>query len=235
MWESSLNNLSENLKYVQDGVNEACLRAGRVRSSVRIMAVTKTVPPELVNAAIRLGVDLAGENRVQELLAKYGSYEPCELHFIGSLQTNKVKYLADKVSMIQSVDSVRLAQEISRRSQAADRRMDLLLEVNIGGEESKGGIAPEAAAEIAAQIAELPSVRVRGLMAIPPFSTDPAVSGKFFEGMRQLFVDISGKKIDNVSMEVLSMGMSGDYRMAIEHGATIIRLGRALFGERTVC
>ena len=177
-----------------------------------------------------LGIDLLGENRVQEFLDKRESYSPAEVHFIGGLQTNKVKYIIDKVSMIHSVDSVHLAEEISRRAGQHGLNMDILAEINIGGEETKGGITPESAAEFCAQIGELPHIRLRGLMTIPP----PGCGEDTFEAMQRLFGDLRADKAvnRNGSFDTLSMGMSGDYETAVKHGSTIVRIGSGLFGYR---
>lgn len=202
--------------------------------SICIMAVTKTVAPELVNAAIGQGIRLLGENRVQEYLSKADRYQledGCQVHFIGTLQTNKVKYIVDKVDMIESVNSLRLAQEIDRQCKKISRRMDILVEVNIGREESKSGILPEELDGVLDQLARLSNIRVRGLMAIPPAGPEEETR-QYFAKMQQLFVDRKAKKLDNSSMDFLSMGMSHDYLTAIEYGANILRLGTAMFGKR---
>ena len=193
------------------------------------MAVTKTVPPEAVNEAIRCGITLLGENRVQEYLSKRDLYLPqSEVHFIGHLQTNKVKYICDNVDMIQSVDSLRLAEEINRLCERNGRVMDVLIEVNIGGEESKSGVSPEMLEELLYKASQLPNIRVKGLMCIPPAGGGEA----FFLKMQQIHLDISAKKSDNISMSILSMGMSGDYKEAVKYGSTLVRIGTKLFGAR---
>ena len=193
------------------------------------MAVTKTVDPAAVNHAIGLGINLLGENRVQEYTAKKEFYDKsAEVHFIGHLQTNKVKYIIDSVSMIQSVDSIKLAEEISRHAGRIGKKQDILIEVNIGGEESKSGVDKSALDELLYQTAELENVQVRGLMAIPPADSPE----KFLYDMQKLYIDISEKSIHNISMDFLSMGMSGDYADAIKYGSDIIRIGRGLFGPR---
>ena len=195
------------------------------------MAVTKTVPPEIVNSAIKMGIGLMGENRVQEFLSKQESYvnktadgKPVEIHFIGRLQTNKVKYIIDPMCMIQSVDSIRLAKEISRLALAKGKVLDILCEVNIGGEESKGGIAPDGLAELLEQVTAFDGVRLRGLMTIPP----PSESDIYFGRMRELYDRFSEK----YGMDVLSMGMTGDYVRAVKYCSTIVRIGTGLFGTR---
>lgn len=230
--DNRLSAVTESYRRLSEKIEEAKLKAGRA-DNVRFMAVTKTVPPEIVNHAVSLGIDLLGENRVQEYLDKRESYSPCEVHFIGGLQTNKVKYIIDKVNMIHSVDSIKLAQEISRRATSADRTMDILLEVNIGGEESKSGIAPEMLFELAEQAGELPGLRIRGLMTIPPVDNNGS-SEHFFERMQRLYGDLGEKFAQNNKflIDTLSMGMSGDFETAIKYGSTIVRIGSLLFGYR---
>ncbi len=222
----------ENLKIIRENIANAAMKSGRSEADVQLMAVTKTVAPELVNVAINNGVRLLGENRVQEFLDKRESYLDAEVQFIGHLQTNKVKYIIDKVSMIQSVDSVKLAKEISRCAQKINKTMDILVEINIGEEASKSGTSPDYAFELTEQIAELPNISVRGIMSIPPICDEKTQVLKYFSQLHQIFVDIKGKNIDNVYMEYLSMGMSQDYEAAIEMGANIVRIGSALFGQR---
>ena len=223
----------ENLKVIRDKVAAAAEKSGRKAEDVRIMAVTKTVAPELVNVAINNGINLLGENRVQEYLDKKDSYIPnTETHFIGHLQTNKVKYIIDKVSMIQSVDSIKLAKEISKCAIKNNLTMDILVEINIGDEESKSGIEAEKAEELVREIAELEAIRVKGIMSIPPICEKNEQSLDYFSRLRQIFVDIGAKNIDNVYMEYLSMGMSQDFEAAIEMGSNIVRIGSALFGQR---
>ena len=223
----------ENLKVIRDKVAAAAEKSGRKAEDIRIMAVTKTVAPELVNVAINNGISLLGENRVQEYLDKKDSYIPnTETHFIGHLQTNKVKYIIDKVSMIQSVDSIKLAKEISKCAIKNNLTMDILVEINIGDEESKSGIEAEKAEELVREIAELEAIRVKGIMSIPPICEKKEQSLDYFSRLRQIFVDIGAKNIDNVYMEHLSMGMSQDFEAAIEMGSNIVRIGSALFGQR---
>ena len=218
--------LEDNFKRISQNIENAMTKAGRT-DKVRLMAVTKTVPPEKINHAISLGADLLGENRVQEFMGKYEFYDKnCEIHFIGGLQNNKVKYIIDKVSMIHSVDSTKLADEINKRAAASDRIMDILIEVNIGAEESKGGVMPEDAAELSAYCSELANIRLRGYMTIPPPSDD---SSRYFSKMQELYLS-SRAKYD--SIDTLSMGMSGDYEQAVLFGSNIVRIGSALFGNR---
>lgn len=226
--------ISENLKRITDTMNEACTAAGRSHDAVKLLAVTKTVPPERINAALRLGVGQIGENRVQEYLGKRDTLalDGVDVHLIGHLQTNKVRQIVGKVQMIQSVDSLRLAEAISKRSQESNLVTPILIEVNIGGEEAKSGVSPEQTEELLYQISDLPGVLVRGLMTVPPILDTETQKRQIFSKMYQLFVDIQSKNIDNIDMIELSMGMSGDYREAILEGSTMVRIGSALFGER---
>lgn len=220
--------IDENLKRIFHNVGEAKAKYRSPDDNIRIMAVTKTVAPEKVNYALSKGLDLIGENRVQEYLSKKDFYDDAEIHFIGHLQTNKVKYIADSVSVIQSVDSLKLASEINRCAKKIGKVQDILIEVNIGGEESKSGIPADKAEELILQVSELDNINVRGMMTIPP-AVD---SEEFLYKMQCLYIDICSKKIDNINMDILSMGMSGDYAPAVKYGSNILRIGRAIFGER---
>lgn len=223
----------ENLKIIRENIAVAAEKSGRDAKDIRLMAVTKTVAPEIVNIAIENGVNLLGENRVQEFLDKKDSYIPnTETHFIGHLQTNKVKYIIDKVDMIQSVDSVKLAKEISKNAVKHGIKMNVLVEINIGEESSKSGTSPSEAIDLVSEIALLEGLSVRGIMSIPPICDKKEESLHYFSKLRQIFIDISTKNIDNVYMEYLSMGMSQDYVSAIEMGSNIVRIGSALFGQR---
>ncbi|MBW7573651.1 YggS family pyridoxal phosphate-dependent enzyme [Caproiciproducens faecalis] len=226
--------VEENLKVIRSNIAAAALKSGRQPQDITMLAATKTVPVEVINHGIALGIDHIGENKVQELCEKYESYDlaQCELQFIGHLQTNKVKNIIGKVSMIQSVDSVRLANEISRLSLSKGVTTDILIEVNIGNEPNKSGVLPTELYDLIEQTALLPSLRIRGLMAIPPAEAKMAETQGYFSKMSQYFIDIKGKKIDNVTMDYLSMGMSSDYSQAILSGANMVRIGSALFGPR---
>ncbi len=233
MSEKLLTDTALNVKETCDKIIKAAESAKRDPSEIRLMAVTKTVAPEKVNEAIEAGCTLLGENRVQELLEKYESYDKrAEIHFIGKLQTNKVKYIIDKVSMIESVDSLKLAEEIEKNCAKANKIMDILLEVNIAKEESKSGFFEEEILEIAEKIASFPHLRLRGLMTIGRFGAEIEETRQYFEKMRHLLVDIKAKNIDNIYINILSMGMSADYELAVSEGATIVRVGRGLFGAR---
>ena len=226
--------ISENFRRVRDELERAASTSPTGKTPT-LIAATKTVPVEVINyAADHLGLTHAGENRVQELLEKYDSYSPkLTLHFIGTLQKNKVKYIVDKVAMIHSVDSVGLAEEISKRSLALGKRMDILLEVNIGREESKGGFIPEEVGDAFDKIAALPGVSVRGLMTMAPKCEKNSDYLKYFEETYRISVDILTKKQHNIIEPILSMGMSDSYREAAAVGATAVRVGSALFGKRT--
>lgn len=226
--ESNYSYVDENLKLIRENVGEAAEKCGRKAEDIRIMAVTKTVAPEIVNHAIELGLDLLGENRVQEYLSKAEAYSPAEIHFIGGLQKNKVKYIIESVSMIQSVDSLKLGTEIDRLAAKHGRVMDILCEVNIGGEESKGGVAPDKLRELIAQLAQLKNIRIKGLMTIPP----PSQSDIFLGRMQELYNDLRDNKIEGADMQVLSMGMTHDYAEAVKYGSTLVRIGTGLFGAR---
>ncbi|MBR5525090.1 MAG: YggS family pyridoxal phosphate-dependent enzyme [Clostridia bacterium] len=226
--------ISDNLSHVREQIAVACSQAGRAEDAVRLLAVTKTVDAQRINAAIRQGVRQIGENRVQEFLKKRDELdlEQTEAHLIGHLQTNKVRQIVGKVQMIQSVDSLRLATAISQRSNELEIVTPILVEVNIGGEEAKSGVSPDELEALLETIAPLDGIRVKGLMTVPPILYGEYEKRQIFSKMYQLFVDIREKKLDNIDMLELSMGMSGDYREAILEGSTMVRIGSALFGER---
>lgn len=227
--------LSQTVKAVQDRIAAAAIAAGREPASVALCAATKVQTDGAIRAAIAAGVRLCGENRVQELAAhlEADAYAGAEVHFIGHLQTNKVRQVVGKVSLIHSVDSERLLQAIDGQAERLGIIQDILLEVNVAREESKGGVLPENLPALAEAALNRPHVRLRGLMAIPPISTVSGSNRKYFAQMRQILVDIIGKMSDNYSvMDCLSMGMSGDFEDAIAEGATLVRVGTALFGPR---
>ena len=220
----------QNIKEIRENVRETALAAGRAEKDITLMAVTKTVPPERVNVAIQEGISLLGENRVQELCQKAAFYRASKekIHFIGHLQTNKIRDIIEKVSMVESVDSLHLAQALSRECEKRGMEMDVLLQVNIGKEETKSGFYEEGVLDASKRIAELPGLRLRGLMTIPPRFSGTV----YFKKMQELFLLCKEKKIEGAEFSVLSMGMSDDYKESIACGATQIRLGRAIFGER---
>jgi len=221
-----------NFSAINEKLDMALEKSGRKREEVILLAATKTVDTDTINYAISKGIDYIGENKVQELLSKEGKIQPVHKHFIGHLQTNKVKDIVDKVELIHSVDSIKLAKEISKQAQKINKTIDVLLEINIGDEESKWGFALEEAESAIREAAKLPNISVKGLMAIPPFCNSGEENRKYFRKMHKLFIDIGLKNIDNVSMSILSMGMSDDFDIAVEEGATLVRLGTALFGKR---
>ena len=226
--------IRDNIAAIRARMDAAAVAAGRPAGEVLLCAATKTNDADRVKAAIRGGVDLCGENRVQELQQKapLGAYEGAPVHVIGHLQTNKVKYVVGAVDVIESVDRVPLLEAIDAQARKKGVRQEILLEVNIGAEESKSGFTPGETLQIAAQMDKYPGVFLRGLMAIPPISVEKGDNLRYFQQMYQLFIDISQKKYDNVSMVCLSMGMSDDFEDAIACGSTMIRLGTAIFGPR---
>ena len=226
--------ISENVKLIKEKIRAAALACGRDPDEIRLVAATKMNDADRVREAIAAGVPVCGENRVQELTEKnaLGAYAGAELHFIGHLQKNKVKYLVGTVSLIHSVDSLELLEVIDRQAKKLGVIQDVLLEVNIGAEESKSGFAPEDIFRVLPLMPDFSSVRVRGLMAIPPVCADPEENRPYFCAMKQLFIDIRDKKYDNVSMDFLSMGMSADYEVAVSEGANLVRVGTGIFGAR---
>ena len=225
--------ISENLKTVRGRIEEACASAGRDPGDVSLMAVSKTQPTEKLAAAVSAGQKLFGENRVQELVQKSDFFRAhdAECHIIGTLQTNKVKYLPELTGFIQSVDSLKLAKEISKHYSRFGRTADVLIELNIGGEDSKSGADPAMAEELAFAVSELDSVRLRGFMCIPPICEGEDVR-RYFAAMYRIFADMAGKRIPGTDISVLSMGMSDDYEYAVMEGSTLVRVGRGIFGER---
>ena len=232
MEKLSAEEFDRNLKEVLERLDNALLKCGKERKDVIFLAATKTVDVDTINYALTKGIDYIGENKVQEFLSKEEGINCCHRHFIGHLQTNKVKDIIDKVEMIHSVDSLKLAKEISKQAVKVQREMDVLLEINVGGEESKWGFAPENIEEAVEEISKLPNLKIKGLMAIPPICNQKEENRRYFRYMQKLFIDIRDKNIDNVSMDILSMGMSDDFDIAVEEGANLIRLGTALFGRR---
>ena len=226
--------ITENVAAIRAKMNEAALKAGRDPKSILLCAATKMNDAEAVRQAIAAGVDCCGENRVQELTAKLAqdAYHGKPLHFIGHLQTNKVKQVVGKVDLIQSVDSQHLLAAIHKEAARQNILQDILLEINIGNEESKSGFSPESVFSVLENIVDFPNIRVRGLMAIPPICQNKTENHKFFQKMCDLAVDITEKKYDNVWVDIMSMGMSGDFEDAIACGSTMIRVGTAIFGAR---
>lgn len=218
---------------IRDEIAEACYKAGRSASSVRIIGATKFKTAEQILPVIREGLSEAGENRAQEFNEKYDFFTEhgVKAHFIGALQTNKVKYLVGRAALIQSVDRLELAAEINRLSMRKQLVQPILIEVNIGGEEQKSGVAPKELRDLLSVVSEMPGVRVSGLMCVPP-AVSEAEARVYFARMRELFQRIAEENIPNIRMEELSMGMSGDYKAAVLEGSTMVRIGSALFGAR---
>jgi len=217
-----------NYNKINNDIHEIKIK-NNISYDINFMAVTKTVAPEYVNTAIDCGIKLLGENRVQEYLSKKDEYRKGpDVHLIGKLQTNKVKYIINEVTMIESLDSIKLAKEINRLAEKNNKVMDVLVEVNIGNEESKSGIKYNETEAFLENLLQFKNIHVRGLMAIPPINS----SEEIYYKMHKLFIDIYDKKIDNINMDYLSIGMSGDYKTAIKHGSNLIRIGTGLFGSR---
>lgn len=226
--------IKENLSEVEEKICQACKRAGRDREEVTLIAVSKTKPVEMLEACLEQGIRVFGENKVQELCEKYEQLpKDIKWHMIGHLQRNKVKYITDKVELIHSVDSLRLAEAISEDAVKKGVSVNVLIEVNVAQEDSKFGVTTKETEKLVRQIAALPNIFIKGLMTIAPYTEDPEDNRPIFRTLKQLSVDIEGKNIDNVSMSILSMGMTGDYEVAIEEGATMVRVGTGIFGARS--
>ena len=225
--------LEENLKNVEERICAACRRAGRNREDVTLIAVSKTKPVPVLQEAYDLGIRVFGENKVQEIRDKYEALpKDIEWHMIGHLQTNKVKYIVDKVKLIHSVDSLRLAETIEREAEKHGKTVDILLEVNVAQEESKFGLKTEEVLPLAEKISQFSHVNLRGLMTIAPFVDNPEKNRSIFADLQKLYVDIKEKNIDNGTVSILSMGMTNDYEVAIAEGATMVRIGTGIFGAR---
>ena len=225
--------LKENLDKVEVRIQNACRRAGRSRDEVTLVAVSKTKPVAMLREAYDLGLRIFGENKVQEIRDKYGEMpSDTEWHMIGHLQTNKVKYIVDKVKLIHSVDSLKLAETIEKEAEKHGRTVDILLEVNVAEETSKFGLKTVEVLPLYEKIVQLPHINVRGLMTIAPFVENPEKNRSVFADLHKLYVDIKDKNIDNGTVSILSMGMTNDYEVAIEEGATMVRIGTGIFGAR---
>ena len=228
-----MSEIRENIEVIKRRMEEACAQSGRALEDVKLIAVSKTKPLEALQEAYDYGCRDFGENKVQELVEKYEAMpRDIRWHMIGHLQRNKVKYIVDKVFLIHSVDSLRLAQEIEKEAAKKNVTVNILVEVNVAEEESKFGTTAEEAVLLVEEIAKFPHVQVRGVMTIAPYVEDSEKNRLYFEKLKQIYVDIIHKNIDNVFMEELSMGMTGDYEVAITEGATYIRVGTGIFGER---
>lgn len=229
----SLSFLKENYENVLNNVKSACESAGRATEDVTLIAVSKTKPVEMLQEVYNCGCRDFGENKVQEIMDKYDQL-PSDIrwHMIGHLQTNKVKYIVDKVYMIHSVDSIKLAKEISKEALKKNVTVKVLLEVNVANEETKFGLLTEEVLDFYKQVIDLPGLKVCGLMTIAPYVENPEENRQYFVSLKQLMVDMTQEKTDNISVKELSMGMSGDYKVAIEEGATFVRVGTSIFGQR---
>ncbi len=223
-----------NLDVINEKISQAAIKSGRQPSDVQLMAVTKTVDPIFINYALDYGVNMIGENRVQEMLRKKPDLhlQGVEKHLIGHLQTNKAGQIVGEVDMIQSVDSLKIAKEIAKQSIKKGIVTDVLLEINIGEEESKTGFSTSEFLENVYAISEIEGIKVRGLMTIPPICENNTILCKYFEKIHNIYVDIKEKKLDNINMNILSMGMSGDYEQAILNGSNLVRIGSSIFGPR---
>jgi len=228
-----MSNIKDNIASIKKVMEEAAVRAGRNPDELLLIAVTKTRSPEEINMAIAAGITDVGENKVQEILDKYEKVDPVRWHMIGHLQTNKVKYIIDKVSLIHSVDSIRLAREIDKRAAQHNKVMDILIQVNAAEEESKFGIRTEETGQMVREILEsCPNVRIRGLMSIAPFEDDPEKVRGYFKEMAELYHEYRAIEHERLDFRYLSMGMSNDFPVAIEEGANAVRIGTSIFGER---
>lgn len=230
----SFDYLDENYKEIKENIAEAAIKASKKPEDITLMAVTKTVQPVFINHVISLGAELIGENKVQELLGKldYLKTDKLDMHIIGHLQSNKVRKIIDVVSMIQSLDSISLAEEISRQAEKNSLTMKVLMEINIGNEESKTGFTAQECIERAFRIAEMPGIKLEGLMAVPPICDSESQARKYFEKMNILYNDCKSKLASKTELTTLSMGMSSDYIPAILEGSNLVRVGSALFGAR---
>ena len=232
--EEKKRNLKENYREIRENIAAAAKASGRKPEDITLLAATKTVPAEVINYGISLGIDYLGENKVQEFLSKYDEYDKkrCHLQFIGHLQTNKVNKVVGRAALIESVDSEHLLQKVERAAAAANLTQEILIEINIGGEESKSGVSAESLWPLLDMAAAQPHIRLRGLMAIPPAAATPDATRTFFAQMRELLAKAADRHYENAKMDILSMGMSGDYPDAIREGATIVRIGTAIYGAR---
>ena len=225
--------VAENLRQVRKNIDEACRSAGRDPDEVTLIAVSKTKPVSLLQEAYEAGARCFGENKVQEIMDKYPLLPPdIQWHMIGHLQRNKVKYIVDKAALIHSVDSLRLAQTIEQEAAKHDVRVPILFEVNVAGEESKFGLKTTEVLPLVRTVSAFPHIEIRGLMTIAPYVNNPEENRQYFRELKKLSVDIAAENINNVTMSVLSMGMTGDYQVAVQEGATMVRVGTGIFGER---
>lgn len=225
--------ISQNLEEIKEKIKKAAEKSGRTEKDITLLGVTKTIDIDRINMLIDLGISQLGENRVQELMSKYEAIgKNAEWHLIGTLQTNKVKYIIDKVKLIHSVDSIKLLEEIDKRAMQHNIKMGVLIEINVGNEETKGGILFEEVDDFIEKASRFDNIIIKGFMTVAPFVENSEENRKYFNKMNKLFIDNSKKMHHNISMEYLSMGMTNDYEVAIEEGANIVRIGTGIFGKR---
>ena len=225
--------ISDNLRLVEENIAAACKRAGRKREEVKLIAVSKTHPVEAVKEAMRCGIRSFGENKVQELKDKMEKIDDSlDWHLIGHLQTNKVKYVVGKVSLIHSLENIRLAEALDKEATKLGITVDVLAEINVAKEDTKFGVNPEDAENFIREVSKFPNINIKGLMTVAPYTDISEENRKYFRQLKKIMVDLNSKNIHNVSMNVLSMGMTGDYETAIEEGATLVRVGTGIFGHR---
>lgn len=227
-----MSQIADNISDIRQEITKTCMKLGKQTEEIHLIAVTKTIEPERINEAIACGITDIGENKVQEVMDKYGLVSPVNWHMIGHLQTNKVKYIIDKVKLIHSLDRISLAEEIQKRAERINRSIDVLIQVNIGQEETKSGIEPESVHDFIEALQTFSHIRVKGLMTVAPYEENPEKVRIYFKAMREIFEKIRAKNLSGIEMKYLSMGMTNDYKVAIEEGANMIRIGTAIFGSR---
>ncbi|AOT68437.1 YggS family pyridoxal phosphate-dependent enzyme [Geosporobacter ferrireducens] len=227
-----MSQITDNITDIRQEIADTCKKLGKKPEEVQLIAVTKTIEPERINEAIANGITDIGENKVQEIMDKYTLVSPINWHMIGHLQTNKVKYIIDKVKLIHSLDRISLAEEIQKRAERINRAVDVLVQVNIGQEETKSGIEPDEVYDFVAALRPFSYIQVKGLMTVAPYKEDPEEVRPYFNTMKEVFERIRAKNLPGIEMKYLSMGMTNDYKVAIEEGANIIRVGTAIFGSR---
>lgn len=228
-----MNRIETNINFIKNNINNACKKINRNPEEINLIAVTKTIDTEQMNAALKMGIKIIGENKVQEIMEKYDKIEyETQWHMIGHLQTNKVKYIIDKVDLIHSVDSIRLAKEIDKRAKKINKIIDILIQINVADEETKFGLSSHKIDNTIKEISDLGNIRVQGLMAMVPYVEDPEVVRPYFKRMKKIYDSLKNSSFQKVNMNYLSMGMTNDYMVAIEEGSNMIRIGTGIFGER---
>ncbi len=228
-----MNRIETNINFIKNNINNACKKINRNPEEINLIAVTKTIDTEQMNAALKMGIKIIGENKVQEIMEKYDKIEyETQWHMIGHLQTNKVKYIIDKVDLIHSVDSIRLAKEIDKRAKKINKIIDILIQINVADEETKFGLSSNKIDNTIKEISDLGNIRVQGLMAMVPYVEDPEVVRPYFKRMKKIYDSLKNSSFQKVNMNYLSMGMTNDYMVAIEEGSNMIRIGTGIFGER---